>query len=179
MIKLTEEMARVSEAAMGRNHPDTAVAYRRLAEAQFQMVRHLTGVGMTLTPEIIMWPLQAAAWFRWVSDQNPSSSTTTPAGRHSRNTWIRCWRRDRLRHSSTPRPWRTWATGFWCSRSSRQSRELYEHGLSDPGAKRGIRRTGRQLHEPSEADALYYKPSARFVRRHANGTPGNEPSTFP
>ena len=50
MIELTEEMARVSEAAMGRNHPDTAVADRRVADAQFQMVRHLTGVGMTLTP---------------------------------------------------------------------------------------------------------------------------------
>jgi tetratricopeptide (TPR) repeat protein len=50
MIEMTEEMARVSEAAMGRNHPDTAVADRRVADAQFQMVRHLTGVGMTLTP---------------------------------------------------------------------------------------------------------------------------------
>jgi tetratricopeptide (TPR) repeat protein len=51
MIELTEEMVRVSEAAMGRNHPDTAVANRRLADAQFQMVRHLTGVGMTLSPK--------------------------------------------------------------------------------------------------------------------------------
>jgi tetratricopeptide (TPR) repeat protein len=51
IIELTEEMVRVSEAAMGRNHPDTAVANRRLADAEFQMVRHLTGVGMTLTPK--------------------------------------------------------------------------------------------------------------------------------
>jgi tetratricopeptide (TPR) repeat protein len=50
MIELTKEMARVSEAAMGRNHPDTAVANRRLADAQFQMARHLTGVGMALNP---------------------------------------------------------------------------------------------------------------------------------
>ncbi len=52
VIELTEEMARVSEAANGPNHPDTAVAYRRLADAEFQMVRHMTGVGMTLSPEI-------------------------------------------------------------------------------------------------------------------------------
>jgi hypothetical protein len=51
MIELTKEMARVSEAAMGKNHPDTAVANRRLADAQFQMARHLTGVGMTLAPK--------------------------------------------------------------------------------------------------------------------------------
>jgi hypothetical protein len=51
MIELTKEMARVSEAAMGRNHPDTAVANRRLADAQFQMARHLSGVGMTLSPK--------------------------------------------------------------------------------------------------------------------------------
>ena len=51
MIEMTEEMARISELANGRNHPDTAVAYRCHSEAQFQMVRHLTGSGMILTPE--------------------------------------------------------------------------------------------------------------------------------
>jgi tetratricopeptide (TPR) repeat protein len=50
-IDLTEEMVRVNEAAKGSTHPDTAVAYQRFGEAQFQMVRHLTGLGMTLTPE--------------------------------------------------------------------------------------------------------------------------------
>lgn len=51
IIKLTEDMVRVSEAANGMNHPETALAYRRLGEAHFQMVRHLTGLGMTLSPE--------------------------------------------------------------------------------------------------------------------------------
>ena len=51
MIEMTEEMVRISEAAKGRNHPDTAVAYRCHSEAQFQMVRHLTGSGMPLIPE--------------------------------------------------------------------------------------------------------------------------------
>jgi len=51
IIELTDDAARISEAAKGKNHPDTAAAYRRLAEAQFQMVRHLTGAGMTLSPE--------------------------------------------------------------------------------------------------------------------------------
>jgi tetratricopeptide (TPR) repeat protein len=50
MIELTEEMVRVSEVAVGSNHPDTAVSNRRLADAQFQMARHLTGVGMALNP---------------------------------------------------------------------------------------------------------------------------------
>jgi len=51
MIEMTEEMVSISEAAKGKNHPDTAVAYRCHSEAQFQMVRHLTGSGMPLTPE--------------------------------------------------------------------------------------------------------------------------------
>jgi tetratricopeptide (TPR) repeat protein len=50
-IKLTEEMVQVSESAKGKNHPDTALAYRRAGEAQFQMVRHMTGLGMTMTRE--------------------------------------------------------------------------------------------------------------------------------
>ena len=50
-IKLTEEMADVSEVVKGKNHPDTALAYKRYAEAEFQMVRHLTGLGMTVTRE--------------------------------------------------------------------------------------------------------------------------------
>jgi tetratricopeptide (TPR) repeat protein len=50
-IELTEEMAHINEAANGSNHPDTAVAYQRFGEAQFQMVRHLTGLGMILTPD--------------------------------------------------------------------------------------------------------------------------------
>jgi tetratricopeptide (TPR) repeat protein len=50
-IELTEEMARVNEAVKGPNHPDSAVAYKRLGEAEFQMVRHLTGLGMAWTPE--------------------------------------------------------------------------------------------------------------------------------
>lgn len=51
MVEMTEEMALISEEAKGLNHPDTASAYRCYAEAQFQMVRHLTGAGMALTPE--------------------------------------------------------------------------------------------------------------------------------
>jgi tetratricopeptide (TPR) repeat protein len=50
IIEMTEEMARISEAAKGRNHPDTALAFRCQAEAQFQMARHLTGTGMSLPP---------------------------------------------------------------------------------------------------------------------------------
>jgi len=51
IIELTEEMADISEAVLGENHPDTALAYKRYAEAEFQMVRHLTGLGMTMTRE--------------------------------------------------------------------------------------------------------------------------------
>jgi tetratricopeptide (TPR) repeat protein len=50
-IDLTEEMADVSEAVLGESHPDTGLAYKRYAEAEFQMVRHLTGLGMTMTRE--------------------------------------------------------------------------------------------------------------------------------
>jgi len=50
-IDMADKAADISEATKGPNHADTALANRRLAEAEFQMVRHLTGVGMTLTPE--------------------------------------------------------------------------------------------------------------------------------
>ena len=52
MIKLTEESLNINEATRGEAHPDTAVAYRRFADAQFQMVRHLTGSGMAVSSEI-------------------------------------------------------------------------------------------------------------------------------
>ncbi len=52
IIKLTDEAAHISELTKGKEHPDTAVAYRRLGDAQFHMVRHLTGSGMMMTPEI-------------------------------------------------------------------------------------------------------------------------------
>ena len=51
VLEITEEMVRISELERGINHPETAVAYRCYAEAQFQMVRHQTGSGMKLTPE--------------------------------------------------------------------------------------------------------------------------------
>ena len=44
-------IARISEAVKGSNHPDTAVAYRCHAEAQFQMVSHMTGAGTRFLPE--------------------------------------------------------------------------------------------------------------------------------
>jgi len=50
-IELTEEMADVSEAVLGESSRDTAIALKRYAEAEFQMVRHLTGLGMTMTRE--------------------------------------------------------------------------------------------------------------------------------
>jgi tetratricopeptide (TPR) repeat protein len=50
-IELSEEMADIAEAALGENNLETALAYKRYAEAEFQMVRHLTGLGMTMTRE--------------------------------------------------------------------------------------------------------------------------------
>jgi len=50
-IELTKEMADVSEEVHGENSPETALALKRYAEAEFQMVRHLTGLGMTMTRE--------------------------------------------------------------------------------------------------------------------------------
>jgi len=49
IIELTEDMVRVSEAVNGKTHPETAAAYRRLGEAQFQAVRYLMGQTMTLS----------------------------------------------------------------------------------------------------------------------------------
>jgi tetratricopeptide (TPR) repeat protein len=51
MIDLAQQMEQVSETAYGASHPETALAYRRLGDAEFQMVRHLTGMGFTLSPE--------------------------------------------------------------------------------------------------------------------------------
>lgn len=39
-VDLTEQMVEISEAAFGANHPGTALAYRRMGEAQFQYLRH-------------------------------------------------------------------------------------------------------------------------------------------
>jgi len=41
MVQLAEEMAYVSETTRGLSHPDTATAYRRLGEAEFQLARHI------------------------------------------------------------------------------------------------------------------------------------------
>lgn len=54
ITELTEELARVSELAKGINHPDTAIAYRRLAEAQFELVRFLLNHGMILNSDNYM-----------------------------------------------------------------------------------------------------------------------------
>ena len=51
MIDLTEESLSINEATKGETHPDTVIAYRRVADAQFQMVRHLTGHGMAVSKE--------------------------------------------------------------------------------------------------------------------------------
>lgn len=52
VIELTKEAAEISEAANGAGHSETAEAYRRLGEAEFQMVRHMTGSGMPLSPDL-------------------------------------------------------------------------------------------------------------------------------
>ncbi|NNJ66240.1 MAG: tetratricopeptide repeat protein [Xanthomonadales bacterium] len=52
IIEITEEAARVSEAVNGKGHHDTALAYRRAGDSQFQMVRHLTGAAMMMPPEM-------------------------------------------------------------------------------------------------------------------------------
>ena len=51
VLDLAEDAADISEESNGAGHPDTTAAYKRLAEAQFQMLRHLTGSGMPVTPE--------------------------------------------------------------------------------------------------------------------------------
>jgi tetratricopeptide (TPR) repeat protein len=69
-IELTKEMARVSEVAKGKNHSNSAVAYQRFGEAQFQMVRHLTGLGMTLTPD--MYAITTTGnWHPWSVRSDP------------------------------------------------------------------------------------------------------------
>jgi tetratricopeptide (TPR) repeat protein len=52
IVELTKEAVEISEEAFGENNPETAEAYRRLGEAEFQLVRHMTGAGMPLTPDL-------------------------------------------------------------------------------------------------------------------------------
>lgn len=52
VIEITEEAARVSEKVNGKGHPETARAYQRQGDAEFQMVRHLTGAAMMVSPEL-------------------------------------------------------------------------------------------------------------------------------
>lgn len=40
-VEISEEMVRIAEESLGNNHPDTAAAVRRLADAQFQTTRYL------------------------------------------------------------------------------------------------------------------------------------------
>ena len=75
-IELTKEMARVSEAVKGSHDPDTAVAYQRLGEAQFQMVRHLTGLGVTLAPDRYVFSTSGSL--------HPQTLGTDPAHKHYR-----------------------------------------------------------------------------------------------
>jgi tetratricopeptide (TPR) repeat protein len=44
LVELTEEIARISELAKGKDHPDTAAAYRQLGESEFQMAYYLQNI---------------------------------------------------------------------------------------------------------------------------------------
>jgi tetratricopeptide (TPR) repeat protein len=53
-IGLTEQMAQINEATKGIEHPDTAQAYRRLGESQFQTYRYLTP-SEELEADMFLW----------------------------------------------------------------------------------------------------------------------------
>jgi tetratricopeptide (TPR) repeat protein len=50
-LKMAKHMVKASETVNGHSHPVTAAAYRRLGDAEFQMVRHLPGTGMPVNPD--------------------------------------------------------------------------------------------------------------------------------
>lgn len=86
-IELTEEMVELSESANGMGHPATAVAYRRLSEAQFQTVRYMTSedlyiaiTGGTLGQEASVTTHYDAGCkaFRKYLDSLAANKSTTP-----------------------------------------------------------------------------------------------------
>lgn len=54
MVDLTDEMVKVSDAVHGAGHPETALAYRRLAEAHFQAMRFAVYEDEWVQPRVIV-----------------------------------------------------------------------------------------------------------------------------
>jgi tetratricopeptide (TPR) repeat protein len=127
IVELTEEAADISEAANGMSHPDTAVAYRRLAEAEFQMVRHLTGFGMPVTPEYYV--------ARTSGSRSPPGFGSEPVYEHfkdGRRAFKKYLDSLAANESTTPPEYAEAVAnlGDWCLVFERrgQSRKYYEHG---------------------------------------------------
>lgn len=128
IVELTEEAVEISEEANGKSHPDTAAAYRRLADAEFQMVRHLTGSGMSLSPELYVATTSSA--------RTPLGFGMEPVYQHyneGRKAYKKYLESLEANESTTPLEYAEALAdlGDWCLVFERrgQSRQFYEVGF--------------------------------------------------
>jgi tetratricopeptide (TPR) repeat protein len=126
-IELTKEMSKISEAAYGTDNPDTAAAYKRLGDAEFQMVRHMTGLGVTLAPDKYV--------FNTIGSMHPQTLGSDPAHKHyraGRKAFKKYLESLEANQSTTPLEYAEaladlgdWFLAF---EKPRKSRDLYEQG---------------------------------------------------
>lgn len=144
IIELTKETVEISEAANGEDHPETAEAYRRLGEAEFQMVRHMTGSGMSLTPDLYVAKTSGS--------HTPLGFGTEPVYEHY-NSGRKAYKKylDSLVASEATTPLQFAEAlaelGDWCLVFERrgQSRRYYEHGYQVLIANEGYEEQARNF----------------------------------
>ena len=127
IVELTKEAAKISAEAYGESHPETAEAYRRLGEAEFQLVRHMTGSGMSLAPDLYV--------AKTSSNSSPLGFGTEPVYDHY-NSGRKAYRKylDSLMASESTKPLQFAEAlaelGDWCLVFERrgQSRKYYQLG---------------------------------------------------
>lgn len=118
MIQLAEEMASVSQTTRGGAHPETARAYRRVGEAQFQMARYMSENEMAAFLALGLNPMEATA------DVQAIARTHYDAGRRAFESYLEVLSADPantpLDHARARAELGDWFLVFGRSRSARQ-----------------------------------------------------------
>jgi tetratricopeptide (TPR) repeat protein len=137
-IELTEKMAELSEVANGMGHPATAVAYRRLGEAQFQTVRYMTSddayiaiTSGTLGLEVSVTEHYDSGRkaFRKYLDSLLAIESTTPFEYAEALAALGDWC---LAFGRTRRAWNQYETAYQVLANSAEYAELADNYMSQP-----------------------------------------------
>ena len=161
VLDLAEDAADISEESNGEGHPDTAIAYKRLADAQFQMLRHLTGSGMPVTPENYVATTSG--------NQTPLGFGADPVYEHyndARKAYKKYLDSLAADESTTPVEYAEALAelGDWCLvlDRRRQSRTFYEYGYQVLAQNEGFEEQARSfmsqpkpMHFVNSAEPIY------------------------